>query len=88
MIAMGLLIDLVADLQNTIKKISIRRVLLCSNQGVIWVWFSLLLRVFFKVLTSQSNLFIHDAAIKWLLSKTSMLSVFNLNVSLVSLVFN
>lgn len=47
MIVMGLLIDLVADLQNIIKGRSIRRVIFCSNQGVIWVCFLLLLRGFF-----------------------------------------
>lgn len=45
---MGLPIDLVADLQNIIKKSSIRRVIVCSNQGVIWVGFLLLLKVFLK----------------------------------------
>lgn len=51
MIVMGLLIDLVADLQNIIKKSSVRRVIFCSNQGVIWVGFLLLLKGFLKVFT-------------------------------------
>lgn len=80
---MGLLIDLVADLQNIIKKNSIRGIMLCSSQGVVWIGFLLLLKFFLQVLTSQSNLFIHDTAIKWLLSKTSVLPIINLNVSLV-----
>lgn len=51
MIVMGLLIDLVADLQNIIKNSSVRRVIFCSNQGVIWVGFLLLLKGFLKVFT-------------------------------------
>lgn len=43
---MDLRIDLVADLKNIIKKSSVGKVILWSNQGIIWVGFLLLLKGF------------------------------------------
>lgn len=43
---MDLLIGLVSDLKNIIKKSFIGRVILRSNQGIIWVGFLLLLKGF------------------------------------------